>query len=162
GARARGLGWQPLPTDDEDTRLLRPALVRLVADAGADETLRAQATELARRWLADRTAVQADVVEGVLGVAAQRGDQALFDAFLAEARRAPERRDRRRLLHALAQFRDPKLAAAALDLTLAKDFDARETSYMLFVASGWPTTRAAAWDFVERSYEALEARWAAD
>ncbi|HWE27573.1 MAG TPA: M1 family metallopeptidase, partial [Polyangia bacterium] len=37
GGRAHALGWAAKPSDDEDTRLLRPGLVGLVADEGEDK-----------------------------------------------------------------------------------------------------------------------------
>lgn len=162
GPRARKLGWQPSPGDDDDTRLLRGVVVGLVADKGEDRELRAQAIELTRRWIADRKAIAPGLVEAVLGTAAAAGDRALFDLLYKEAKRAEERRDRTRILGALARFRDPKLAAAALDLVVGAEFDARETTTILFTEVGWPTTRPIAWDFVKRRYDAIAGRLPAD
>src|SRR5262249_30696205 len=71
-------------------------------------------------------------------------------------------RDRTRILHALALFRDPKLARSALELVLSDEFDARESTTILFTAAQWPTTRPLAWDFVKTRFDALAARWPAD
>src|SRR5207245_4368440 len=46
GARAHQLGWQPHPGEDDETRLLRPRLVGLVATEGKDKTLVADARKL--------------------------------------------------------------------------------------------------------------------
>ena len=43
GARAHGLGWVPRPGEDEDTQLLRAALVPFVANEGDEPALVAQA-----------------------------------------------------------------------------------------------------------------------
>src|SRR5262249_24947728 len=162
GARARKLGWRPAPDEDDDTRLLRPIVVGLVADKGEDRALRAEAIELTRKWIADRKAIAPGLVEAVLATAAAAGDRALFDALLAEAKRSPERRDRQRILAALARFRDPKIAQAALDLVVGDQFDARETQAILFTESGWPTTRPLAWDLVRKRFDVIAARWPAD
>src|SRR5207245_2150538 len=61
GARAHQLGWVTRPGDDEDTRLLRPVLLSLVADEGADAALLAEARELTQRWLGDHTTVGPEV-----------------------------------------------------------------------------------------------------
>jgi alanyl aminopeptidase len=162
GARARALGWQPTPTEDDDTRLLRPVVVSLVADKGEDRELRAQAVELTKRWVADRKAIAHGLVEAVLATAAGAGDASLYDLLYQEAKRSQERRDRTRILRALALFRDPKLARSALELVVSNEFDPRETTTILFGEATWPATRPLAWDFVKNRFDALAARWPAD
>src|SRR5205085_2705931 len=97
------------PGEDEETRLLRPELLRLVAGEGEDPALAADARRLAERWLADHRADEPDLVETVLSVAARRGDRALFDRFHAAARQATDPREREQLLNVLGSFQDPVL-----------------------------------------------------
>jgi alanyl aminopeptidase len=155
GERARTLGWTPHSGEDEDTRLLRPELVGLVADEGEDPTLRAQAKELALRWLADRKAIDADVADVVLHVAARAGDRALFDRYLAEAKHSSERRDRRRLLSALAAFPGAALNQAALDVVASEDFDARETMGILIGIGREPAARELGWKFLQSHFDLM-------
>src|SRR5664280_2686456 len=49
GARARALGWKSKPGEDEDTVLLRSAVVGLVAEEADDPALVAEAASLARK-----------------------------------------------------------------------------------------------------------------
>jgi alanyl aminopeptidase len=158
GARARALGFQPRAGDDEDTRLLRPRLLSLVADEGRDATLRAEAAALARRWLDDRTAVEPELVDTVLDLAAIDGDRALFERLREEARKAVDRRERSRFLSAMGSFRDPEVARTALAILLTDEFDARETGRMSFSLLGAPETRDLVFDFTLQNYEALAAR----
>lgn len=58
--RARSPGFEIRTDEDDDTRLLRQTLVNLVANAGEDPVLRAEATKRARRWLIERQPVDAD------------------------------------------------------------------------------------------------------
>jgi alanyl aminopeptidase len=163
GARARALGWLPRAKEDADTRLLRPSLLRLVADAGADAGLRAQATELANKWLADRRAVDAEVVPSILGVAASIGDRALFDRMYAEARREPERTNRLRIFHAMGRFRDPALLRAAHALVLSDEFDPRESFEIVMFRHFQPgRERPLAWEFVKQNFDALWKRLPAE
>ena len=76
GARARALGFKAGATEDEDTRLLRRALVRAVGGLGEDPTLGQEALSLATRWLDDPRAVDPDMVEVVLDLAARQGGRA--------------------------------------------------------------------------------------
>ena len=50
GARAREFGWKAKPGEDAETRLLRSAVVPLVALWGADGSLAADARQLAVEW----------------------------------------------------------------------------------------------------------------
>ena len=158
GERARALGWTARKSDDEDTRLLRPELVGLVADEGEDATLRAQAKALALRWLSDRKAVDPDVAGVVLEVAARAGDRALFDRYVAEAKHATERSDRRRILATLPAFPGAALNQATLDVIASDDFDARETYRLLGDLDREPESRELAWQFLQSHFDQLLGR----
>ena len=71
GERARALGWLPRPDDDDEARALRRQLVPLVAGPGEEAVLAGEALALARRWLADRRQVPAEVAWPALAVAAR-------------------------------------------------------------------------------------------
>jgi alanyl aminopeptidase len=155
GARARQLGWTPAPEEDDDTRLLRARLLRLVTDAGDDTALASDGRRLALAWLEDHDAVDPNLVEVALGAAARYGDPTLFERFYAAAQQATDRRDRQRLLSALAQFREPVLVQHALALVLSETFDVREAMGLLFGGLAAPATRRLVYDFVKDHLEAL-------
>jgi alanyl aminopeptidase len=124
--RARRLGWEPLPGEGEETRLLRPELMALVGGAGEDREIQKQARVLADRWLKDKKAVSPDMVGTVMALAGRHGDQAYFDRLLELARKEKDRTRRSVLLGALASFRDPAIVQKRLTLLLSNDFDIRE------------------------------------
>jgi alanyl aminopeptidase len=158
GRRARALGWKRGAKDDEDTRLLRPVLVGLVATDGEDKALAAGGRQLAEAWLKDRTAVDPDLVEMSLRVAAHDGDKALFDRLHEAAKKTADREDQRRLLRALGTFGDPALVTAAQAILFTDDFTAREAMQIVWVQSGDERTRASAYAFVKANFDALVAR----
>jgi alanyl aminopeptidase len=159
GARAKALGLASRPSDDEDTRLLRPEVLRLVADQGEDTDLRKQAVVRARAWLADHNAVDPDMVQTVLDIAAIGGDKALYEAYLSAAKKTgADIRSRNRLLRALGRFRQKELASRSFDLVLTDTFDFREASRMIFGAASFPALRPLAYDFVKKHFDALVAR----
>jgi alanyl aminopeptidase len=158
GKRARQLGWKPKKGEDEDTRLLRQLLLPLVADRGEDAGLGAEATKLAGRWLTDRSSIEPELIGDVLDVTAQRGDAGLFDAWLATAKGEKDRAERRRLLWALSGFRDPALIDRSLALTLAGDFEIRESIDLLWGATRTPAGRRKAYQFVKASFDDLIAK----
>jgi alanyl aminopeptidase len=158
GRKARSLGLNPRPDESDDARQLRPALLRFVIDAGDDRRLGAQAVVLAKRWLQNRGAIDASMVQTVLEGAARHGDRALFELFRAELQKTQDRRERNSLYAALGAFRDPALIDAALGLLLSDELDIREAMRI-----GWTLAEDArhgrkAYEFVQRNFDALVAR----
>ncbi len=158
GARARALGWKAKSGEDEDTQLLRETLVPFVANEGDEPALVADAARLAKAWLKDRTAVDAQMASAVLEVAARHGDMELFRSFVAEARKATDRRERMRLLSSLGLFRDPPVVHAALRVTLSDEFDARESAVILRVVASSRETRPEAWAFLKSNFDRIVSR----
>ena len=138
-APAHALGWHRAPNDSDDRQELRRTL--LWAVGGRDATLRAEAEQLADRWLADRTGVDDDVVDPMLDAAARHGNAARFERILAAAKAPRDRDEVGRLLRALGEFEDPALARRALDLVLGHDFDLRESVAILEIELNRRETR---------------------
>jgi alanyl aminopeptidase len=156
GGRMQKLGLHPRAGEDDDTRLLRPALLTFVADDGEDEMLRKEARTLAQAWLADRKAIDPELVGAVLGVAALDGNRELFGAYVTEAKKATTTRsDRTRILGAIGSFRQPEIAQTAEMLLLSPDFDPREARPIVFGQLGAPSLRQQAYDFVKTNLDAL-------
>ncbi len=159
GARAKALGWTPKKGEDEDTRILRNAVVGLVARQGGDKALVAEATRLAWAWLDDHKSLDAEMVRLVLDVAARNGDRKLYDRLHADAKKADSLEERRKLLGPMGRFSDPEIAKVALALTLKDEFDPREViGTMLWGALGDPRTRPMAYEFVKTNFDALVAK----
>jgi aminopeptidase N len=162
GERARALGWLPRLDDDDEVRALRRQLVPLVAGPGEEAVLAGEAQALARRWLADRRQVPAEVAWPALNVAARRADRALFDRIVAEAGKTTDRTEKGRLLAALGGVEDPELARAALALVLAPGQDRRDTGPILDRMLAGRATRRLAWSFLVENWAALAPRLRAD
>ncbi len=158
GKRAHALGWKAKKGDSDDTKLLRRALVPLVAREGEDPALQKEARKLAEAWVADHHAVDADLVEVVLETAAGKGDKALFDKWHQAALAEKDVSDRSRLLWALGTFRDPALVKAAMALTLTSEFDSREIFPLLWGPTLEPATRPVAYEFVKANFDGLVAQ----
>jgi alanyl aminopeptidase len=158
GERAKKLGWKPQAGDDEDTRILRTRLVPLVAHSGEDPALIADAQKLASAWLKDHRAIDADLVDPILGLAAEHGNRALYDQWMAAARAEKDRLERRRLLRALSQFRDPALVKESLAAVLTDSFDIREATALMWGATRDPHTQKLAWQWLQANFDALVAR----
>ncbi len=156
--RARAMGWASRKDEDDETRLLRQAVIEMAGIYGEDAELGSQAVALSRRWLSDPKAVDPDMVDVVLPLASRFGDRALFDSFRDLARQTPDRKRREQLLWAVGFFREPALVSEGLTITLADDIDARESILVLFAAAQHSATRESAYAFIKSNYDALAAR----
>ncbi len=158
GKRARALGFKSKPGEDEDTRLLRVSLVEYVAKDGDEPELQAEARRLALAWLADRSAVEADMVLAVLESAARHGDRALFEKYKEGIKTSRERRDRNRLFRGLGAFTDPAILDDAFAFAMSAEFDTRESGYIIYSSLQTPEGRAATWKFLQANYDSTVAR----
>jgi alanyl aminopeptidase len=157
GDPARAIGLVPTAGEGADMRLLRPDLIALVGGAGEDATLATAARPLADQWLRDRTGVEPDMVDTVLALAARRGDRALFDRMLAEAKAEKDAERREQILSAMGRFRDPAIATVALDLGISGAFDVREAFGLMLGPLTGRETREVAWRWTQAHIDPLVA-----
>ncbi|WP_043709116.1 M1 family metallopeptidase [Corallococcus macrosporus] len=162
GPRARALGWEPRPGDDDAVKAQRPGLLSLAALRGEDPVLVREANRLVKAWLADRKAVHPEAVPLALVVAARNGDKAFFDTLVARARATEDRTERSRIFTTLGAFRDPALVREALALVTGSEFDVRDTRPILTGFITVAQTRALAWAFLQEHFDALASRMRSD
>ncbi len=170
GGRAHEIGWLPkiltssagkpvvTSVENDDVRLLRPTLLQFVSTAGGDQELAREARELTDEWFADRSAVPAEETGAVLETAAYYGDKALFNRFLAEFKRARDRQERGRILHAMTSFRDPAAIQAGRQAVLRGDVPFIQGERLLYSGQQWPQTRKLAFEFMKEHFDELAAK----
>ncbi len=156
--RAIELGFRSKPGESDKTKELRPSLIGLVAGTGNDKPLIAQATALAWKWLDDHKAVEPEMVGAVLGIAAQFGDQKLFDRLHKDAKATTERTERGRLLGAMGSFVDPKIAPQAWAIALTDEFELREALGLLQGGARDARIRLLTYEFIKKNFDAISAK----
>jgi alanyl aminopeptidase len=162
GARARSLGWKVRPGESDETRLLRPRLLDVIANEAEEPEAIAEAKKLAIAWLEDHKAVAPDMVEVVLASAARHGDRELFDRIRATAKQEKDENFRRTLLFSLGLVPNPAIIKVAMPIGLTDEFDNRESLAILVAASQSAKTRDLAYDFVKQNWDALTAKLPTD
>jgi alanyl aminopeptidase len=155
GARAREIGWKAKPAEDDQIGLLRPLLLWTVADKGEDKALRAEAQQLASRWLDDPRSIDNDIVDYVLSVAVRQGDKKLFGRLHEAAKKTKDQNQRSHLLQAMGGFLDPALVKESLSLFLGEEFDVRDSLNLLFVDE---RVADVGFDFFKQNFDALLSR----
>jgi cytosol alanyl aminopeptidase len=156
-ARARQLGWLPHPGESDDDRLLRPQLLGAVARFGGDRELSAQARALADRWLADHSAVPAEIVSSVLVTAAYDGDVALYNRLLAALSNTQDNQAKQRLLGAMTAFHDRAAIEMGFQAVLQKKIPLVDGFSLLFTGQDSADTRALSFDFIKQHFDELTA-----
>ena len=154
-ARARELGWNPKPGESDDDGLLRPVLLRAMATDGGDPELARQASELAEKWLEDRSAASSGVSGAILRTAAYYGDLALFNRYFAALRNSPDRQDRRRLLTAMEDFRDPAAIEAAMQAVLSGGIALVDGYRLYFAGQDYVETRKLGFQFIRAHFDQI-------
>ena len=153
--QAETLGWTPKSGESEDTKLLRPAIVRSIATTGGDRRLADQATVLATQWLKDHTSLDPNLVSPVLQVAAYYGDTTLFKRFLEELKATKDKQTRARLIGALSSFRDPAAIELAMKSLLNGDVPFIEGASLLFSGESQEATRKLPLNFLKAHFDEI-------
>ena len=96
--------------------------------AGAQPVLE-EAARRCDRYLTDRRAIDANLADGVVGLAARIGDDARHRQFVDAAARATTPQEQRRFLLVLGAFREPRLVAKSLSLSLTDPFVTAAASF---------------------------------
>jgi len=155
-ARANRLGWLPRAGESDDDRLLRPRLVGAVARWGGDRELAGQARTLTDKWLADHSAVPAEVVSALLSTSATDGDLSLYNRFLA-ALDTPDSQVKQRLLGAMTAFHDRSAIAAGYQAALQKKVPLADGVTLLTAGSAYADTQAMSFDFIKQHFDEIMA-----
>lgn len=151
----RRLGATPQAKEPVADRLLRPRILNTLAYLGQDETLRGQARETVALFLDDPQSVTQEQLTQALPVAAWSGDAALWERLRAiYPTLDADPTTQSAVLRALASFEDPALFTRTLNLLLDGTLQAQDFATVARGA-GRPTTRAAAWQWLKKHYDAV-------
>jgi alanyl aminopeptidase len=157
-ARARELGWTPKPGESDDTRLLRPSIVRAVATWGGERMLADEARTKAAQWLDNHNAVDPNLVASVLQTAAFYGDLSLYHRFLDQLKKTQDRQVRQILVTAMASFRDPAAIEAGMNAVADGQVPFMEGDRLLFAGQNQEATRKLPLQFLEKHYDQIVAK----
>ncbi len=146
-------GWEPGADERDRERLHRAALLRAVGVVARDPAVVSEASARLTRFLAgEQGALEPNLHEAAVVMAARSGDAARFEALQARFAAEADPAFQRRYLVALALFEEPKLAARALELAFGGAIPLQDAA---FFAGGLLGNRVARDPF----WKALQARW---
>jgi aminopeptidase N len=152
------LGWMPARDESDDVRLRRAALLGIVGGVAESPAVVGEAALLCDRYLSDRRAIDANLADGVVGLAARVGDVQRHRSFLEASATSATPQEQRRFLLALGSFRDPKLVDRTLALTLTDAVATQDVVFLLARLLANPAARERTWRFVRASWPKLQRR----
>ncbi len=152
------LGWTAAAGEPDEVRLRRAALVRLVGGVAEAPDVLAEAGRRLTAYLADRGALEPNLADPVVSLAARVGDAALYERYreVAGAARTPQ--EQRRFLLNLASFRTRPEVRRTLDALLTPEIPTQDVAFLLMRLFANPAGRDDAWRFVRRRWTALRKR----
>ncbi|MBS2031630.1 MAG: M1 family metallopeptidase [Deltaproteobacteria bacterium] len=148
------VGWDPKADEDSAPRLRRAAIVRALGGVARDAKVVAEASARLDRFLGgDSSAIEANLQDGVVGMAARAGDAKRFDQLLAKYRDEKDPAFKRRYLLSLTAFEDPALAKRAVEMALGETVPLQDLAFFI---GGLLANRAAR----EQAFALVTTRWA--
>jgi len=153
-------GWNAAPAEPDAVRLRRAAAVRAMGLVARDPEVAREAVARLDRWLAgDRQALEANLHEAAVALAARAGDRARFERFRQLFREERDPAFRRRYLMALGAFEDPALAAAGLEFLYAPEaVPLQDVAFYVGALLGNRVAREPAWARLRADWEPIYGR----
>jgi alanyl aminopeptidase len=151
------IGMTPRPGEPETITILRPDLLTMLAVTGDDPRVWDFVRESLPKYMENPASVHPTLAATVLGLAASKGDAALFDEFKKRFENATVPADRSRYLAALGRFRDPALKNKARDYSMTGAVRPNEF-FLLWGGADTAEERDEYFDWATSHFEAIMRR----
>jgi aminopeptidase N len=149
----------PSQSDSPNTRELRGQLFGVLGYYGNDPAILSEAREIAEKYLADPSSVEATLGRAALYITARNGDAALFDRLqgIYETSTNPEFQGT--ALRLLAVFRDPALVQRSLEFAASGKVRNQDAAIQFAIALDADETRDEAWRFIKANWDKVQAQF---
>jgi puromycin-sensitive aminopeptidase len=155
----RATGWDASAKEEDAVRLRRAAAVRALGGIAREaETVREALARL-ERWLSgDRAALEANLNDAAVEMAARAGDASAFERFQKLFASEKDPAFRRRYLHALAAFEAPELWRRAARMSFTDEVPLQDAASFAGALLANSASREAYWGQLRGNWEALLGR----
>ncbi|WP_242342468.1 M1 family metallopeptidase [Anaeromyxobacter terrae] len=159
GPRLAACGWDAVQAEPDDVRLRRAAAVRALGVVARSAGVAQEATVRLDRWIAgDRGALEPNLHDPAVAMAARGGDLARLERFRGLFAKETDPAFRRRWLLALASFEEPALAARGVDLVFTDEVPLQDVASFVAALLANRTARRPFWERLRADWEKLHAR----
>jgi aminopeptidase N/puromycin-sensitive aminopeptidase len=149
----------PAESDSANKRELRSQLFALLGYYGKSPVILAQAREIAAKYLADPSSVDASLGQTALAISARNGDAALFDRLqkIYETSTNPDLQEN--ALRLLAEFENPALVERALDYAASGKVRNQDAAFQFAIALSNSASRDQAWKYIQDNWGKVQAQF---
>ena len=146
----------PSESDSANKKEMRASLFGILGFYGKDPAVLAEAHEIAEKYLADPSSVDATLGQTALSIAARNGDAALFDQLqkIAETSTNPELQEGG--LRLLAQFEDPALVQRSLEYASSNKVRNQDALIQFAIELQIDANRDAAWKYIKGHWDTVK------
>ncbi|HZC23736.1 MAG TPA: M1 family metallopeptidase, partial [Candidatus Binatia bacterium] len=152
----RDLGWESKSGESDEQKALRARLLTALGFDARDPQALEQARKIADQALADPSAVDHELADGALPLAALKGGSDFYDKVLTAMKNAKSPEEYYTYFFTLAQFGDPKLLQRTLDLSISSDVRSQDTLQLVSSVLRNPDGQDVGWNFVRQHWSELE------
>ena len=152
------LGWEAARDEPDLVRLRRASLLRIVGGVAEPPDTLAEARAWLDRHLVDRAALEPNLAEPVVGLAARVGDMPLYERYRSVVDEARTPQERRRFLLHLASFRTPDTIARTLGDALTPAIPTQDVAFVFMRLFANPVAGERAWRFLTENWAAIRER----
>jgi puromycin-sensitive aminopeptidase len=152
------LGWGPAKGESEKQRQRRAAVLGILGGIAEHPPVLEEVESRIAKYLKSRTALDANLAALVVELAARRGGDSRFDAYLRAMKGAKTPQERTRFELALGSFREPALVERALELSLTDSIPTQDVVPLLGRMLGNPAARERTWEFIRERWKDLSPR----
>jgi puromycin-sensitive aminopeptidase len=152
-------GWVAAKDEPDAVRLRRAAAVRALGLLARSTGIVQEACARLDRWIAgEQDALEPNLHDAAVAMAARSGDEARFEQLRALFGREKDPAFRRRWLLALAAFEDGRLAARAIDLAFTDFVPLQDVASFAAALLANRVARAPFWARLRADWDAFHAR----
>lgn len=155
--RFAAAGVESHPDDSEALRRMRPRLLRMLGQYGADPAAREAADALTRRFLAKPDSVETDLAKEALRVSALNDDGSLYDDYIRVYREAGTA-DRKSAILQSIYFQNPKILERHLGFLLTDAVSGRDALTSISYSSSVLEDKQQLYDWLDQNLGKLMAR----
>jgi puromycin-sensitive aminopeptidase len=152
------LGMAPAANEADDRRLRRVAVVRALGRMARLPAVVAAAEGGLERYWADSNAIDPNLVNTFIAIAAQDGDQARFNRYVARMEQDVTPQDRQAHLMGLSVFEAPPLVQRALEMSLTPAIRTQDVGSLLAGLLANRSGKQEAWRYVRAHWDGVEQR----
>ncbi len=153
------MGWEPGQGENDLDRLRRASLLRGVGGLARSPAVVQEASARVARLLEQgRDALEANLLDGAVGIAARAGDASLFQKLKAAFPGEPDPATKRRYLMALTTFEDTALSAQARGLLLEGGVPMQDVAGYVHGLLANREAREAGWGLLQQRWADVLAR----